>query len=169
MVDYYTAIPTLVTDLLSGTPVTQDNGPTVIELPDGTIAHKIRLYGIAVSSELVIDDGTGSILVRGDHKVSVGDPILVIGRPRTYNNQVYILGEIIKKIDPAWIQVQKQQKRPNTKQTAINTIRELDSGEGADYTQVITKIGDKGEELITHLLATGELFETRPGKLKILE
>jgi len=171
-VERATAIPAWITELLSGS-ITQQEGTSVLEINGKTI-HRARILGVVVSTEeLVIDDGTGSILVRTfdmPFPVQIGDIVLAIGRPRTYDNQPYLLGEIVKKIDTKWLELRsKQQPKPESKDKnadAISTVRSLDSGEGADYDKVAAKVG---EELIVHLLAVGELFETRPGKLKVLE
>jgi hypothetical protein len=172
-VEQATAQPVWINELLSGSYNQNENAPSTVTLSNGTIIEKARIYGIAVATEeLVVDDGTGSILVRtfdAQNKVTIGDAVLVIGRLRINNQQPYFLGEIVKKINPLWLKVRKQQIPQPGKETVINIIRMLDTGNGADYNEAITKLGSNGEELIVHLLATGELFETRPGKLKILE
>ncbi len=167
-----TAIPVWISELLSGSFTQQEDSPSAIILQDGRTVQRVRLYGIIVSTnEIVIDDGTGSMLVRTFEtpiNTQVGAPALVIGRPRTYDGQPYILGEIIKTIHPGWLQLRKQQKPAKT-ENPLDIVRTLDTGEGAEYDEVIKRIGTKGEETIVHLLSTGELFETKPGKLKILE
>ncbi len=167
-----TATHVWVSELLSGSFVQKEDEPSSVLIKNRTI-YKARLYGTVVSTEeLVIDDGTGSIIVRTFdtiHKVEIGDTVIVIGRPRLHNQEAYILGEIVKKIDKKWFELrEKQHPKPITDQhdLALETVRFLDKGGGADYNELITKFG---EELITHLITTGELYETRPGKLKILE
>lgn len=131
------------------------------------------MHGIVVSdNELVVDDGSGSILVKSFEQhlpVTIGDPVLVIGRPRKFNDEYYLVGEIVKHIDPLWIEWAKKRRPQRKPLDPLHLVRELDAGDGADYDHVVSKLGDKGEETITHLLAMGELFETRPGKLKVLE
>lgn len=64
---------------------------------------------------LTIDDGSNQIQIkawREDTKLiqemNIGDTILVIGRVREYNNQIYITPEIVKKLDnPSWLKVRK--------------------------------------------------------------
>ena len=171
------AVHAWISELHSGSVVQNEDTPSSVVLPSGITAYRVRLYGIAVSQdELVIDDGTGSVNVRAfDQRFTfnIGEPILVIGKPRLYNEQLYILGEIVKRVDTGWLHLrEKQHPKPtmqNPKENAIEIVRSLDAGDGADYTSVISKLGGKGEELIVHLLAVGELFETKPGKLKILE
>jgi hypothetical protein len=85
-----------------------------------------------------------------------------------YNGQPYLLGEIIKTVHPGWLQLRKKQAPAKT-QNPVEVVRALDKGEGADYDEVLKQIGKGGEDIIVHLLSTGEIFETRPGKLKLLE
>ena len=163
-----------ISELLSGSFIQQEDAPGALEINSKTI-YRARLNGTVVSTdELVVDDGTGSILVRTFDKsfnVKLGDPVLVIGIPRVYESQPYLLGEIVKKIDAKWLEVRAKQHSRRTDQSsdAVSIVRSLDKGNGADYDEVTAKLGKKGEELIVHLLATGELFETRPGKIKVLE
>jgi hypothetical protein len=167
-----TAIPVWISELLSGRLTQQEDTPSTIILPDGRTAQRVRIYGVIVSTnEIIIDDGTGSILVRSFEtpiNAEVGAPALVIGRPRMYEGQQYILGEIIKTIHPGWLQLRNKQKPAKT-ENPLDIVRTLDKGEGAEYDEVIKRIGAKGEEIIVHLLSTGELFETKPGRLKLLE
>lgn len=170
------AIHTWITELLSASHIQKEDEPGAILLQNGTTIRQARIYGTTVSTnELIVDDGTGSILVRtfaDKFQVNIGDTILVIGKPRVYNQECYILGEVVKKIDKKWLEVREKQHprpQPTKQEDAVSIVKQLDSGEGADYNQVIAKLGKNGEELIVHLLAVGELFETRPGKLKVLE
>ncbi|MDP7180775.1 MAG: hypothetical protein QF824_05905 [Candidatus Woesearchaeota archaeon] len=49
-------------------------------------------------------------------------------------------------------------------------IKSTDSGEGADTEEVISKSNlENAEQLVKKLLEEGEIFEVKPGKLKILE
>jgi RPA family protein len=168
------AVPIWITELLSGSFNQQDDMPAQVVLADGTALERLRIQGIVVSTnDLVVDDGTGSILVRSFEtpaSVSIGDPVMVIGRPRVYNGQQYILGEIVKKIDPNWLELRKKTSPAPAaqQQDVLSIVRQLDAGDGADYNAVLAQIGNN-EEKIVHLLAVGELFETRPGKLKVLE
>jgi len=173
-VEQATAIQVWIKDLLSGSFQQEEENATSVSLPDGKIVHRVRLYGILVSTdELVVDDGTGSILVRTfeqPQNATIGDSVLVIGRPRLYQQQPFLLGEIVKKIDPKWMELRKTQvpiKEEQPTERALRIIKTLDKGEGADYDSVIQELG--GEELVVHLLSIGSLFETRPGRLKVLE
>src|SRR3989338_5030302 len=75
---------------------------------------RVNLMAVVVSkdgmersghSNLIIDDGSGKISIRsfeGNNnfdKVKVGDLIMVVGRPREYSNEKYVVSEILKKIN----------------------------------------------------------------------
>ncbi len=63
---------------------------------------------------LTIDDGSAQIKVRAFgsdckqlEKMGIGDTILVIGRLRYFNNELYILPEITRKVSEKWLLVRK--------------------------------------------------------------
>jgi len=147
----------------------------------------------------IIDDGGGRILVRGFEKsnifsnVDVGDVVLVVGKIRDFNNERYIIPEILKKVEDAgWMNVRKLELRKSSVVIEDTTkdknggliedikldnhaevydlIKKLDEGDGVLIDDVIksSKIGD-AEEIINRLLENGDIFEIKPGKLKILE
>ncbi|MCF7871674.1 OB-fold nucleic acid binding domain-containing protein [Candidatus Woesearchaeota archaeon] len=189
--------------------------PNYLEKNDKKIS-RVNILAAVVSKEnntITIDDGTGQInlMLFSDHEkaenIDVADIILVIGKPREYNNQRYIVPEILKKIqNTKWIQYRKMElnldidnknhhdnentqdkliekplkkqipplieiKKPeNISQKIVETIRKLDKGDGAEIEQVIDQIKNSdAEKYITLLINEGEIFEARPGKIKILE
>jgi len=152
-----------------------------------------------------IDDGTAKIEIRSfENKpffadITIGDIILVIGRPREYNNEIYINAEIVRKItNKGWLEYRKKEislrdeKLPtivlekddfaSTEQVAeeesveaadtfdaiILKIKDLDSGNGCDVSELIEQIPE-AESLIEQLMMKGEIFELAPGKIKVLE
>ncbi len=64
---------------------------------------------------ITIDDGSGSIRLKAWREdtalfdnVKVGDMVLIIGRPRSFNNEIYINPELIRVLnDPNWELVRK--------------------------------------------------------------
>lgn len=155
-------------------------------------------YVISVQSEahlsVVVDDGTGLIAARLDApslpRVASGDLAVMIGTPVEINDEKVLMLEIIKKLDDKrWFDVRKKEleresnkdmknekinkespAQANERSRVLATIRDLDSGLGVDIDRVIRElnVGD-AEKIIDNLLQEGELFEVRPGKLKILE
>ncbi len=114
-----TAYKCTINQILSGNYI-QKTGwdPNYIELGNQQIS-RVNIIAIVVSREdnsILIDDGSGqiSMMLFNDStsasNISVGDIILVIGRPREYNSQRYIAPEIIRKIeDKRWIDYRKQE------------------------------------------------------------
>ena len=143
---------------------------------------------------LVIDDGTGKISVRIFESnalldnINIGDVVTIIGRPREFSSEQYIHIEIIKKIDPSWLKVRdielrmaginyntshdtpiKAESVVSPTNNIIKLIKELDSGEGVSIEDISPKnIGDI-DKIIKVLLKEGDIFEIKPGKLKVLE
>ncbi|MBI2656037.1 hypothetical protein HYX06_06460 [Candidatus Woesearchaeota archaeon] len=148
------------------------------------------------SSNAVIDDGTGKISLRAfENKnifsnIDIGDFVLVIGRIREFGNERYIMPEIVKKIDDvSWVNLRKLElKNINFETVKIKDeapaaelpqaaseevyllIKSLDNGEGADFDSVIKNSkNNDAEQMINRLLESGDVFEVKPGKLKVLE
>lgn len=196
-----------IKDILRGKYV-KDEGwnPNYIEL-NGKRISRVNIIGTIVSKEnmgsfwsVLLDDGTEKINARSFEQnqnldsADIGDVVLVIGRPREYGNERYILIEIIKKIEnKKWILFRKAEidrkgieeqtkenvfekdvvteeviKQNSSADIVLERIQNLDKGEGADFEEV-TKGIDDGEEVISSLLSDGWIFEITPGKLKILE
>ncbi len=143
---------------------------------------------------IVIDDGTGKITARSFEKkftTVVGDAVMMVGRIRQYGSEIYIAPEIIKKIDPRWNAVWKKQAlnnetaepktsvgqktaeikiddhRKTRTESIIDKIKELDDGSGADYEAIMKFVSD--EKILSNLILNGEIFEIKPGKLKVLD
>ncbi len=171
------------------------------------IVSRVNLIAIVVVkpesaqnySSIVIDDGTGKILLRNFEnqnaflKADVGDFVNVIGKIRDFNGERYILPEIIKKISNIeWINVRKielinipdkisgpkQEDKANIEESGTLNLHEeiysfikgLDSGNGAFIDEVIKKSNnDKAEIIVKKLLENGDVFEISPGRLKVLE
>ena len=144
----------------------------------------------------IVDDGTSKILLRSFEnndifsKIDVGDVILVIGRIREYTSEKYISPEIIKKINNiAWVNVRKfevkeqvvenaepqtaakiEELTSNIHEKICLLIKELDSGEGVLIEEVVNQSKMKDvDEIINKLLENGDIFEIKPGRVKVLE
>ena len=191
------AIKTRISTLLNSEFVKKEGWEPSYILNNGVKISRANLIATIVSKEegvmdnLVIDDGSGRISVRsfddkefGQH-TNIGEVVLLIGRPREYGTERYFLGEVIKKVNNKdWIKIRQlelkyekppeqakevKEKPSNIITNVIMIIRELDQGEGADYEEVLTKADNsEADKAIKNLLEQGEVFEIKPGKLKIL-
>ncbi|MBD3208822.1 hypothetical protein GF367_00190 [Candidatus Woesearchaeota archaeon] len=147
------------------------------------MVSRARLSGVVVEQQgrsITIDDGTGQLPLRVFDAplpaAAVGDPVMVIGRPRVYNKEPYMLIEILKRVSPRWLHYfersrsacasfippipevkepaaqPKPQPPPGTAapqgkaQQLVALIRELDAGDGAPADEVISKAGFDGAE-----------------------
>lgn len=147
----------------------------------------------------VIDDGTGKIPLRvfEEHKVfskaEVGDLVLVIGKVREFGNERYIVPETVKKLENnVWMEVRKAELGSDipekdagagtkpvasgaAEQDSINEevymlVKRLDSGEGVSVEEIVKNSGsEEAEKILNRLLESGDIFEVKPGKLKVLE
>jgi len=142
---------------------------------------------------MLVDDGTGKISLRNfeaPFNVTVGDIVLIIGRVRQFGNEIYITPEIIKKnIDTKWSAVWKElalkqdvqvvpkieekveeisitEEPKSNVNSILEKIKELDDGSGANYEEILKTTDEK---TISSLLQQGEIFELKPGKLKVLD
>lgn len=174
--------------------------PNYIKVGDLNVS-RVNIMGTVVSAEsenvssFTIDDGTGTINARVfDDSIKmpeIGDIIMVIGKPREFNEEKYIVPEIVKKIEnEKWLEVRKKyMKKPqqsekkeepkeeevveqvvSSEDDVIDLIKQLDNGEGADVDAVIEKSSmENCEKRINMLLSEGEIFEVKPGRVKVLE
>lgn len=174
-----------INDILKGEYVKEEGEwvPNYVKVGDKKIS-RINLIAIVVAKQnlentnyqsLLIDDGSGKISIRSFEEggtfnnIEVGDLVLVIGRPREYFNEKYIVSEILKKIeDPLWVEVRKlelegkgeakeriknlgtesiikeyevkeEQIEDDVNKRIFDLIKEIDKGQGADIQEIITK------------------------------
>ena len=171
---------------------------------------------------LTIDDGTGNMRVKafGDStsllkNIEMGDSILVIGRIGYFNNELYILPEIVKQQDARWLMARKleltkefgniyadekiemspaapakekeaeNQLTDNTdkvieekiertltlREQILEIIKNAEAEEGIDIDKLIMQMHQPVDDIknsVTEMLESGEIFEPRPGRLRIL-
>ncbi len=203
-----------INELINGKFIKKEGwDPSYIITPYGKI-FRTNLLGVIVSKNIndcVLDDGTGKIIVRSFNKeitAEIGDPVLVIGKPRVFNNETFVNSEIIRKIEnTGWIAFRKRElvlrqkeevieevkeyvheskeqviteehynneknkslKKLSNTEKVIKIINELDSGDGANIEDLISKLGITDvDRLIKNLTEEGEIFQIKPGKLKVM-
>jgi len=183
-----------IDDLQKGIYIKQEGWQSnFVQTQSGDKVSRINMVGTVISqqeAQCSIDDGTGRIDIRTFDQsqslptLAIGQVIMVIGRPREFGSEMYILPEIVKPvIDKKWIEVRLKELRRKEKimveatpqpkkevgmQEIYEAIKELDQGNGVNIEDVLQKLNDpQTEEIIQKLLREGELFEIAPGKLKI--
>jgi len=143
---------------------------------------------------ITLDDGSGQIRARvfGEdvnkfQEFVQGDTALLIGFVRSYNQEMYILPEIIRKTDTKYLLIRKleiEKQSPQTltkeekseikayKDQVIEIIRAAETNEGIDKEQIINQIKNAKPGIITQeiqkLLEDGIIYEPRPGRVRYL-
>ncbi|MCA9485890.1 MAG: hypothetical protein KC506_03540 [Nanoarchaeota archaeon] len=140
---------------------------------------------------LTLDDASGQIKAKvfGDdvakfEEFNQGDTVLVVGLIRSWNNEVYLTPEIIKKKDPAFLLVRKLEVEKDApkevdraqvaevKDKILSMVKGAEEDGGIDIDKIITDLKDHSPDVINSeikkLLEDGIAYEPRPGKLRYL-
>ncbi len=186
-------------DVLSGKPIIENEklkflesqGKQIVRV--NIIANVIDKYiqdGEKKFGSITIDDASGQIKLKvfGDdiekfNELNQGDTVLIVGLLRSWNNEVYITPEIIKKKEPAFLLIRKleiekeQVKIPNkeqltaTKDKILEMIKEAEKDGGINIDKIIMDLKESPEIInqeIKKLLEDGTAYEPRPGKIRYL-
>ncbi len=157
------------------------------------IVDKYESEGERRFGSITLDDGSGQIRARVFAEdinkfsdLSQGDTVLIIGLLRSYNQELYILPELIKKQDPKYLLIRKIEieksfpKLPTSiekkeikalRDEVINLIRESESKEGIDKEEIIMKLKSPPQLIsqeIQKLLEEGIAYEPKPGRVRYL-
>lgn len=190
-----------IKDILSSKYIkTEGTEPNYLDINSKEVSRVNILGAVLGKSKLdnydsiTIEDGSGRISAMVfDDKISldgveVGDVVVLIGKPREFSSEKYVVIEAIKKIDPAWAKVRNLELKKNSnnskaaeqvatdeenidlspKNKIIRIIKDLDKGDGAFIESILSKNIDGAEKIIDSLLKEGGIFELKPGKLKVL-
>ena len=202
-----TAYKLRINDILRGNQIFEESeGPNkrlkCIELGNkqiqriNIIANVIDKYeseGEKRFASITVDDGSGQIRLRvfgEDMKkfkdLTQGDTVLIIGVLRYFNQETYILPEIIKKQNPKYLLVRKleieelYEKQPTEEQKeevkilrdeVINLIKNSESEQGIEKEEMILKVKAQPELIsqeIQKLLEEGIIYEPKPGRVRYL-
>ena len=190
-------------DLIRGNPILDNsNKLSFVELGDkrlirinviGNVIERFSGEGEKRFSTITIDDASGQIKLRmfseSVDKFSgfiEGQTILVIGVLRYFNNEIYIIPEIIKQIAPEYLLVRKleleQEINKNSvlkkheiiaiKDSIIDLIKQSEITEGIDKDKIIMQLNYTSPDIINQelqkMIEEGIIFEPRPGKVRYL-
>lgn len=130
------AVKSRIADILGGEYV-KDEGwnPNYILARDGRKISRVNLLGTVVSvptvevnyRSVMLDDGSAKISVRSFDEtdvfrnIALGDVVFIIGRPRQYGTEIYLMPEIVKKVqNKLWIEVRKLELEKAARPAAEN-------------------------------------------------
>jgi hypothetical protein len=119
--------------------------------------------------------------------IQQGDTIVIIGVLRSFNQELYILPEVIKKQDPKYLlvrklEIEKAQPIPVTteekqeikahRDDVIDMIKAAEPQEGINKDEIINKLKNGNPEIISQeiqkLLEEGVIYEPKPGRVRYL-
>ena len=117
--------------------------------------------------------------------INQGDIIIIIGVLRAYNQEIYLLPEIIKKQDPRYLlirnlEIEKENKKHSPppkeqvralREELMDLIKESENREGIEVEEIILKLKSQPKiinEEIKKLLEEGIIYEPKPGRLRYL-
>ena len=203
-----------IINLINGEYVVQEGWQPNYVLVGLRKISRINILGVVVEktsrNQFFIDDGTASIQVtdfnqsKNTKNLQVGDPVIVIGRPRKAEDKLFIASEIVNsnqlKKQPQWLSLRKKtlsslpkseivkeeikEKKEITPKLQIpkkslaeqltgddvvDFIKKKDDGEGVLIEELIKYFGQDADEVVLTLLSMGEVFEIKPGRIKVLE
>lgn len=140
---------------------------------------------------LTLDDASGQINTKtfGENvalfkDIGQGQTLMITGLLRVFNNELYILPEILKTIDPRYLLVRKleieksfpKQEITTEKITAIKDqiltrIKKEEENEGIDTEKLVMELpADPNliNQEVKKLLEEGIIYEPRPGRVRYL-
>jgi RPA family protein len=110
---------------------------------------RVNIIGVIVSkniednnSTFILDDGSGRIQLQLFNEIGpaeVGDIVRVIGKPREFGSNRYLVPEIIKRLtDKKWIDVRKLEMTLSIQKSAFEKIDKKEQAENTQSTTPIT-------------------------------
>ena len=204
-----TAYKLRIGDLLKAKPILDESDENTnpklkfVELGDrkiqriniiANVVDKYESEGEKRFASVTLDDGSGQIRARlfGEETKKFqdlvqGDTIVLIGFLRIYNEEVYILPELIRKTDLKYLlirklEIEKSFPKPLTQEQkkevralrdeVIDMVKSSESNEGIDKEEIILKLKNSRPDLINQeiqkLLEEGVIYEPKPGRVRYL-
>jgi hypothetical protein len=187
-------------DVLKGVPTMDEGRFLFLELGDkkvvrvNILANCVDKYvqeGEKQFASLTVDDASGQLKLKafGEEieplkEIMQGDTLQIIGNMREWNGELYVIPEVVKKVDARWLLVRKleiQNSRKDLpaeggvnsvlKDSIMDKIKGAETDGGIDVDAIIMDIEaspDAINEEVKKLLEEGLIYEPRPGRLRYL-
>jgi len=186
-------------DILKGNPILDADKFKLLELENkqvvrvnliANIIDKFIQDGEKKFASITLDDASGQIKaktfgeeIKKFENFNQGDTIILIGVLRSWNDELYIIPEIMKKRDPQYLLIRKLElelDKPKTlapeqsvelKDKILSIIKKSEEGGGAEIESMILELKSPPESInseIKKLLEEGIIYEPRPGKVRYL-
>ena len=185
-----------VADIVHGKLSKEEGSTPILQIPKGEKVSKFRVMGTVIDkyssedgtySTITIDDATETIQARAFKEdteklenIHKGDLVDILGRPREYQDELYILPDGIQKLtDPNWetlrrLELEGAQKvdQKQLEKLVLEKLRELDKGEGANVKDIIASLDNFEEKdiigVVRNLMMRGDVFEPTKGNLRLI-
>ncbi|MBT7102615.1 hypothetical protein HN935_03845 [archaeon] len=187
-------------DILKGVPMMDEGKFLFLELGDRRVV-RVNILANCVDkfvqddekkfATLTIDDASGQLKLKafGDDieplkNIVQGDTLQIIGNVREWNGELYVLPEVVKKVDSRWLLVRKLEVQnarkdlpeaekgdSSLKDGIMAKIKEAESDGGIDVDTLIMDVEASPDAIngeIKKLLEEGLVYEPRPGRLRYL-
>jgi len=188
-------------DVLKGVPMMSEGKFMFLELGDRKVVRvnmiancvdKFVQEGEKSFASLTVDDASGQLklkvfgedIERVKH-IMQGDTLQIVGNMREWNGEIYMIPEVVKKIDARWLLVRKLEIANARKDIPIEAsggvnglknkilgkIKEKESEGGIDRDSLIMDVEAAPDAIaseVKKLLEEGLIYEPRPGRLRYL-
>lgn len=186
-------------DILKGVPMMEEGRFLFLELGDkkvvrvNILANCVDKYvqeGEKQFASLTVDDASGQLKLKAFGEdieplknIMQGDTLQIIGNVREWNGELYVIPEVVKKVDVRWLlvrklEIQNEQKNMPTetnvsslKNDIMQKIKDAESDGGIDVDAMIMDIKANPDSInaeIKKLLEEGLIYEPRPGRMRYL-
>ena len=187
-------------DVLKGVPMMDEGKFLFLELGDKKIVRinilancvdKFIQEGEKQFATLTVDDASGQLKLKAFGEdieplkaIMQGDTLQIIGNMREWNGELYMIPEVVKKVDPRWLLVRKleiQNARKDIpargngdsglKDSIMEKIKAAEPEGGIDTDKIVMDTEASPDVInveIKKLLEEGLIYEPRPGRLRYL-
>jgi len=182
-------------DVLKGVPMMDEGKFLFLEIVRvNMIANCVDKFiqeGEKQFGSLTVDDASGQLKLKvfGEDVERVkdimqGDTLQIVGNMREWNGEIYMIPEVVKKVDARWLLVRKleiqearkdmvsETKGDNSlKNQVLDKIKGAEADGGIDREALVLDVEaapDAIEVEVKKLLEEGLVYEPRPGRLRYL-
>ena len=187
-------------DILKGVPMMDEGKFLFLELGDRKVMRvnllancvdKFIQEGEKQFGSLTVDDASGQLKLKvfGEDvsriaEIMQGDTLQMIGNMREWNGELYMIPEVVKKVDARWLLVRKleiqnarkdivtdEKGDASLKNMILDKIKGAEADGGIDREALVmhVKAAPEGIEVeVKKLLEEGLIYEPRPGRLRYL-
>jgi hypothetical protein len=187
-------------DILKGVPQMDEGKFLFLELGDRKVVRvnmiancvdKFVQEGEKQFGSLTVDDASGQLKLKvfGEDVSRVadimqGDTLQIVGNMREWNGEIYMIPEVVKKVDARWLLVRKLEMekikkdlpevsggKNELKNLILDKIKAAEADGGVDKEALVMDVeaeSDVVEVEVKKLLEEGLVYEPRPGRLRYL-